>query len=82
MHSITYQVGLDWQNYYVGLDWQNIKLKAYALLMPLLIDNFYVGSSASFLSWEFCSNGTTCMCIVESHLELYIISCYVDVLVD
>ena len=26
----------------------------------------------SVLSWEFCSNGTTCMCIVESHLESYV----------
>ena len=47
-----------------GLDWQTAK-KAYALLMPL--------SVGIFLRWEFCSNGTTCMCIViESHLMLHL----------
>ena len=31
-----------------------------ALLMPLLI--------GKFLRWEFCSNGTTCICIVLSRI--------------
>ena len=38
----------------------NIKMKAYALLMPLFIGNY--------LRWGFCSNGTTCICIVLSRI--------------
>ena len=34
--------------------------EGYALLMPLLIGRF--------LRWEFCSNGTTCICIVLSRI--------------
>ena len=34
--------------------------EGYALLMPLLI--------GKFLRWEFCSNGTTCICIVLSRV--------------
>ena len=59
-----------------------LKVEGLCLVDASINWQFLSWELCSVLSWEFCSNGTTCMCIVESHLELYIISCYVDVLVD
>ena len=68
---IAYQVGRSCSVSWPGLE--NKKLKAYALLMSLLIGRL--------LSWEFCSAGTTCMRIKTSHISCYILSCCVDELI-
>ena len=68
---IAYQVGSSCSVSWPGL--ANIKLKAYALLMPLLIGRL--------LSWEFFSIGTTCMCIKISRISCCILSCCMDELI-
>ena len=64
-----YYVGLDWQYYYVCLNWQFLCWIEWSSRWP------WVGK---LLRWEFCSNGTTCICICQSRiLRRIIMSCVV-----